>query len=461
LLKFRVAADVLPDVTIPTGDLAESWQQADPVTYVFKLRPGVKFQNIPPVSGREVVAEDVVFSYRRQVAERVNAALLSSVARIEAVDKNTVKFTLERPDADFLVTLADSHNKVIPREAVELRGDLKEGPTIGTGPWIVDKFDLNAGVQSLVRNPDYFIKGQPYLERISFLSIADEAARTAAFRAKQLTVLVIGAQSVTDTTAVRREIPDLKVIRSKRIASGSEFGLKVDQGPTSDVRVRRAILKAMDPQQVVDTTWSGFGYLSPGIRVPGPDWLIPEDEMKNKWFKRDVSEAKRLLAEAGTPNPSLEISVGDYGTTWTSSAELIAAQLGEAGIKATIKPISTAQFVANITTKGEYQAYIGPLAIYPSANAQLMAYHHSTGPRNTVGLTDDKLDGMIEAQYGMASEAERKRALLEIQRYVLDQAYWWLYHTAVNETLLLPWVQDFYESGLTEPDKFSLTWFDR
>src|SRR5262249_14082075 len=97
LMQFR--ADVPPGSSIPTGDLAESWEQPDELTYIFKLRPNAKFQNIAPVNGREVVAEDVKFSFERQVALKINAGRLPQFARIEPVDPKTVKIVTPKPDA--------------------------------------------------------------------------------------------------------------------------------------------------------------------------------------------------------------------------------------------------------------------------------------------------------------------------------------------------------------------------
>src|SRR5205823_3608385 len=84
------------------ADLAESWEQPDELTYVFKLRPNAKFQNIAPVNGREVVAEDVKYSFERQIALKINAGRLPQFARIESVDAKTVKIVTPKPDADFL-----------------------------------------------------------------------------------------------------------------------------------------------------------------------------------------------------------------------------------------------------------------------------------------------------------------------------------------------------------------------
>src|SRR5262249_43328018 len=95
----------IPNFSVTT-DLAESFDQPDERTYVFKLRGGVKYQNLPPVNGRELVADDVIKSFERQVAEKANAAALAGVTRVEAPDKQTLKITLDTPNADFLWSLA-------------------------------------------------------------------------------------------------------------------------------------------------------------------------------------------------------------------------------------------------------------------------------------------------------------------------------------------------------------------
>src|SRR5207245_10903067 len=106
------------------GDLAEKWDQPDDLTYVFKLRPGVKHQNIAPVNGREVDAEDVVVSFNRQLALKVNSTFLAGITQVEAPDTGTVKITLAKPNADFLWSLASFFCKVLP-PAPLASGDLK------------------------------------------------------------------------------------------------------------------------------------------------------------------------------------------------------------------------------------------------------------------------------------------------------------------------------------------------
>src|SRR5205807_9454481 len=108
LLKYKHGADIKPPAYLVTGDLAESWQQADDLTYVFKLRPGVKWHNIAPVNGRDLVLEDIVYSWDRVKAFKSYANLLEGISKYEAVDKTTFKITLDKPNADILNNLGQN-----------------------------------------------------------------------------------------------------------------------------------------------------------------------------------------------------------------------------------------------------------------------------------------------------------------------------------------------------------------
>jgi ABC-type transport system substrate-binding protein len=460
LIRTKVGPDVPPSVIIPVGDLAESWQQADETTYMFKLRGGVKWQNIAPVNGRDLVADDVVYSFNRQNAEKINSSLLDGITKFEAPDKSTVKLTLARPNADLLASLSACQNKVVPREVVEQKGDLKEGPLIGTGPWILQKWDPADGRATMRRNPDYFEKGLPYAETLEFSGIPDEQTRINAFRTAQLDYFFLGSTTSADLEALKRDIPGLQVRRSKDINGGVEMGIKADSGVTQDARVRQAINKAIDRKTIIDSVFSGRGWLSPGIRVPGFDWMPPDDEMA-KLLGRDLAGAKQLLAQANQPNPEIELTLANYGTSYVSTAELIVSQIKEVGITARIKQVDPTAYLANVLAKGEYQLYIGPTSPRPSANADLTDRFYSTGPRNTSGYKDPQLDRMIDAQFGLRDEAARKKALIDLQRYILDKAFWFHILTSQTDLMMHSYVRDYNQSGVTEPERFALVWLDK
>src|SRR6266404_3816605 len=142
LVRTKTGPGVTPGTFPIEPDLAESWQQTNETTYVFKLRRGVKWHPKPPMNGRELVADDVVYTITRFLTTKghANAPLLKSVDKVEAVDKYTVKFSLKEPYAWFLDILASPMVvAMVPRDASEKFGDLKKPESyIGTGPWMLE-----------------------------------------------------------------------------------------------------------------------------------------------------------------------------------------------------------------------------------------------------------------------------------------------------------------------------------
>ena len=181
-MRFKSGADVeLPSLAVEC-ELCEGWELEDGNTFVFKLRDDVRWQDIAPVNGRLLTSEDIVFSYQRQLDEGVNAALLQFVESIEATEPDTLRISLSVLDADFLVKLADGHSKIVAREAVEVNGDLRDGPTIGSGPWILRSTSDSS--HTFESNPDYFEEDLPYASRLNIEIIPDRPTREAAFRAR-------------------------------------------------------------------------------------------------------------------------------------------------------------------------------------------------------------------------------------------------------------------------------------
>jgi ABC-type transport system substrate-binding protein len=422
LLKFKHGQDIKPPAWIPTGDVAESWEQADDLTYIFRLRRGVKFQNIAPVNGREVVAEDFVFSFKRQIDMRLSAALLANVVKMEAPDKYTLKLTLDRPNADLLINLSEDACKVIAREAVELKGDLKEGPVIGTGPWILEKYEFGQ-YDYLVRNPDYFLKGLPYLDRIELIHQATPR-NMSAIQAGAIDVHGV-ALLAPDFEAAMKPAPQLKAHTLLDTRNGHELGFNTARPPFADLRLRQATLKALDFQTAIDTVVLGRGDLTSGVVLPDEAWKLPKDELQ-RLFRRDVDGARRLLREAsmeqGFEADCMFIPVFSSGAFQTYS-ELFQQQLREVGIRLNLKPLEPAAF-GGLAERGEFHMYVDTQRGQASANGDLLGRYHSKGPTNYMKYSDPKMDDLIEKQAALSRDPEgRKNLLQEIQRYVIDRAF--------------------------------------
>src|SRR5437773_2945086 len=178
LVRIKSGAQVKPGTMPIEPDLAESWTQPNDTTFVFKLRKGVRWHNKPPVSGRELTAEDVKYTYERflTIKGNPNRYLLEAVEKIDTPDKSTVVFKLKEPNAWFIDQLASTATWIVAKEAVEKFGDLKKPEAvIGTGPWMLERYDAGTRL-SYARHPNYFVPGLPHADGIEVTIETDPAA---------------------------------------------------------------------------------------------------------------------------------------------------------------------------------------------------------------------------------------------------------------------------------------------
>jgi ABC-type transport system substrate-binding protein len=283
------------DLTLK-GDLAESWQGSpDHRVWTFKLRKGVKWQNVAPLNGRELTAADVKSCYEAYAKEGVQAFTFQEIEGMETPDKHTLRIHLKTPNTLFPQNLAEPVAVIFPREVLEEDGDLKKR-MIGTGPYILKEHTRKVRVV-LQRNPDYFDSGRPYIEQYTILSTPDDATRVAAFRTGQSDI--IWRASASDVEAIRKSNPAAVVQAYHNTLA--PFGLAVaqDRPPFNDVRVRRGISMAIDRQKQVDTVFEGHGILGWGV-----PWIYVQDKMPTAkdlgpYWQYRPADAKKLLAEAG------------------------------------------------------------------------------------------------------------------------------------------------------------------
>ncbi len=292
---FPDEASATTDFTLK-GDLAESWQStADARVWTFKLRQGVKWQNVPPLNGRELVAADVKYCYEQYAKEGVQSFTFQEIEGMESPDKHTLRIHLKTPNTLFPQNVAESVTVIFSREVLEEDGDLKKR-LIGTGPYILKEHTRKVRVV-LQRNPDYYDKGRTYLDEYVILSTPDTATRVAAFRTGQSDFLSLASLSEVDV--VRRTNPNAIVQTYKNVLTPFGISLAQDRPPFNDVRVRRAVSMAIDRQKQVDTIYEGHGILGWGVPYVYYQDTPPTAKDLGPWWQYRPEEAKRLLAEAG------------------------------------------------------------------------------------------------------------------------------------------------------------------
>src|SRR5499427_502830 len=372
LLRHKIGPDVPPGAFILESDVAERWDMPDDTTYVFYLRQGVKWHNRPPVNGRELVAEDVKFTFDRFLAETGNAAryLLESVDHIEVVDRYTVKFRLKEPYFWLVDVLANPIMWVIAPEVVQHFGDLKKAESaIGTGPFLLAHYEPNVKTV-FTRNPEYFRQGQPYVDGVEWLVVEDASAALAMYRSGQLDCGGAPWWGVRqeDLESVQKTHPHLKYQDFLSTVSHAIY-MRTDQAPFNDVRVRRAISHAVDRQEIIDAVWIK-GEQIPAVSRGLAEWSPRIDELGSgaRYYQYDPKEAKRLLAEAGLPKGFKTLLHTTNGTgagpAVVDAAQLAQHSLKEVGIETELKIEEYGAYMAT-TYLGKFEG----LVLAPISNA--------------------------------------------------------------------------------------------
>ncbi len=434
LFRFKSGPDVPIGRLEVEPDLVETWEQPDPVTYIFKLREGVRWHDKPPVNGREFVADDVQYSLNRFLTIPGNArrSNLDMIDKIDVVNPYTVKITLKRPYVWFLDQLADAMTSaMIAREAVEKFGDLKKPEAaIGTGPWILEKYEPNVQV-TFVRNPDYFHKGMPYADKVEWIVIADNATCQSAYRAGKFDFgwQFICTVQVDELEQLKKRHPDWHYKPFLwDVVSRTMFRTDRKDLPFHKVDVRRAISLGIDRQGTIDALNEGQGAMSTAIPPALIDWAIPIDQLGPgaEWYEYNPTKAKKLLAKAGYPKgfeAKMEFTP-QYGPRHKERAELLVDMLGEIGVKVTLVPKDYGYYITK-TARGDYpEMSYGLMGARTVPESYIMNLYHPKSPVNGSRVNDPKLSELLTKQ-SVTKDIEARRAVYaDIQRYAADQMYY-------------------------------------
>ena len=428
--------------------LAESWSQPNPTTYLFKLHQGVKWQD-----GQDFTAEDVVFTFRELMNKDNNYPMrsrLEGVTSVTAPDRFTVRVERQSPSPAFLGQIADFNMLIMPKHVVE-RGDDLTKVAIGTGPLKIKSFDRTRSLQH-VRNENYWQAGKPYIAGMETFVNMDQSTREAAFLTKRVDIRAPASKKQMDETQAR--IPDVKSAIGTT-DYGNSLLMQLGKPPFNDIRVRKALHLAVDRPNLLKVSDFGNGVINPAGGVGSrTGWVIPPEELSKMPGYRpdktqDLAEAKRLLAEAGYADGLKTTTL--YSASYQSTPRILegmAAQLRAIGVDLVLQGKPTADFRKGII-EGSYETAMEFAADMTFKRQQEIM--HSKGPFNKYGLNDPKLDELLDAQFTEMDLERRKRASIEMQRYLEEKLY--VIPTVEVGTYQAwhPWVHDYwYNIGVSE-----------
>ena len=471
LVKVKGGSAVVPGTQPVEGDLAESWERQGDTVYVFKLKKGVRWHNKPPVNGRELTAEDVRYTYDRflNIKGNSNKYILEMVDKVEALDKYTVKFTLREPNAWFIDRLASTSTWIIAKECVDQYGDLKRPESIvGTGPWMYQSYEPNVRM-TFVRNPTYFVPGLPYADGVDITLSQDPAAAFAQFLSGDFDFgpeygMVIRR---SDLDIALRRVKGLGM-RDYIVVFGGVTGMKLDQEPFKDVRVRRAFATSQDWREVLETNaWSqGKGAPNPLIPAALKEWSIPIDQLPvegRKLYEFDPAGAKRLLAEAGFASGlkvPIETTPG-YGPDWMDAVQVGLRNWKQGGIEADLKLKEYGAFVSSAIF-GKFEKSMVTLRGGTTDPDTYFAPFLPGEPLNASGVNDPKLTDMIKLQRRTFDDKKRREIVFDIQRYASQQVYYGYGPSVSAVGAWMPYVKNFGPNiGHDYGGRLMVAWLDK
>jgi len=395
--------------------LAQSWStSADGKTWIFKLRPGVKFHN-----GRELVADDVKYSYERVLDPKLGSGgrgYLSAIENIEIADKHTVRITTKQPSASLLAGMAGNWSSIVPREVIEQRGDLRR-TAVGTGPFILQEWIPQSHLKAR-KNPDYWDKGKPYVDAVEIKIIPDEGNIIAQLRTGNIHHALLEDNK---NYLLVKDDKRLTALRSPRL--GFDM-VNVNHGrkPFTDVRVRQALALAVDRAEILQAAAAGLGSVTGPLTPAMKPWALPVETFK-EWYTPNPDRAKKLLAEAGFPSGfKTTLKVIPTFPTMVAGAQVIAAQLKKIGVDAQIIQEEYGVWIKAIT-KPTFDFDLTMNITNGDADPDSLLYRrfHSVEKQwNNDG--DPEIDALLDQGKLTVDQAKRKDAYDKIQRLMIEKA---------------------------------------
>jgi len=443
-----------------TPALAEFWRASrDGLTWTFTLRKGVRFHH-----GRELTADDVVYSLTRLLDPRVKSGVAdlfthirgaqefrgrheTHVTGLAALDRYTVRVTLTEASVPFVSLLAIGQAKIVPRDVTETNPAAFAVKPVGTGPFRFERWERGREIV-LQANPEYF-DGPPKLSRLIYRIFPggqlDEAYEH----------FVKGELDDTrpPTRDYRRAISGGRYLYVRRPMFSLRFyGFNTRMKPLDDRRVRQAIVAAIDRSTIVDEIHSGKHTLARGIVPPGtlgfnPALVAPGFE---------PLRAHALLAEAGYPGgrglPKIEVWSSVTNEAILREHELIRRCLAAVGVQVEFKYLVDWPSFSKALADGRLPVFLYAWdADVPDPDNFLTKLFHSKSPRNYSRYHNPIVDELLMAARTTADAQRRVEHFRRAEQVIVDDAVIlpvWHYN---YERLFQPWVRSVEVNGLGDP----------
>jgi peptide/nickel transport system substrate-binding protein len=442
------------------GAIAESWEISDAKdTITLHIREGIRWQDKPPTNGRELTADDVVFSLNRQYT--LDSAYMyrtyfkaAKATQISAPDKYTVVIKCQPEYFGDVITMLDYMN-IYPRDAVEQFGDMKDWKnSIGTGPFILTDY-VSGNVMSFEKNPNYWGKNPvgpgkgdqlPYIDGVKVFIMPDESSRVAAFRTGKLDIITLDWELAQEFL----QNPKIQQIRYMEDGAQACIYMRTDKkdSPLADVRVRQALQMAIDYQKILDEYYGGKGTLLKWPLMPIKGYAgayVPLEKLPKsvqELYSYNPEKAKQLLADAGYANGfKVKIIYWNYRTQ-VDVLTMVKAMWAQVGVELEMEPKEYAPYTGILISRHFDDMLFG---WFSGCGTYFKAINYTgTGMYNGSYVDDPVLnkarDEMLAAY---PDEAKADKIHQELMPYLLEQAYVIALPAGDAYRFWWPWVKNY------------------
>ena len=413
--------------------LATSWEIMSPTKVRFKLRPNVKFHDGTPFN-----AAAVKFTFDRALKGTPPArwaSLAGSLSGAEVVDDLTVDVVTKEPYGPILRTLAMYCVGIVSPTAVQKMGEGFSRAPVGTGPFKFVEWKTNTHV-IIERNPDYW-GDKALLDRVVFKVVPEEGARMIALQTGDADMVLFPAP--TQLPALRKDAKfTVHEVGGIRVVF---IGMHAGQPPLDDVRVRTAMLYAVDRKTILENIMEGSAAPARGVLAPGVFGF--KDMNLDRLYPFDKAKAKGLLTQAGwTPGPDGIMQKGGQRLTlsWLAArgrypkdgeiTEAVQAMLKDVGIEAKVQFLEWAAVFQQVRAASLSHNLFTLGWVTSNADADYSMYalfHSKQAPPagwNTSRYVNAKIDTLVEQARRSVNQAEREKLYGEAQDIIAKEMVW-------------------------------------
>jgi peptide/nickel transport system substrate-binding protein/oligopeptide transport system substrate-binding protein len=438
--------------------LAEFWKSSrDGLTWTFTLKRNVRFHH-----GREVTADDVVYSFTRILDPRTRSGAADLFANVRgaeafrdgraghveglvALDRYTVRIVLSEPLTPFVAGLAEGHAKIVPRDVVERAGEGFGTQPVGTGPFRFVRWTRGSEIV-LDANPDHH-DGRPGVARVVYRIFpgANDVAMYDEFQRGALD------ESQIPDEGYRRIVASSAHVYVRRAVFGVRFyGFNLRVKPLDDRRVRQAILHAVDRAPIVDEVFNGRHLLARGILSPGTGY-----NPRLRTYGFDPQRARDLLAEAGYPAGRGLRPLAVWSSVkerMVREHELIRRGLEAVGIKAEFHYETDWPTFSRALGEGRLPVFLYAwYADIPDPDNILFKLFHSRGARNYFGYASAAVDDLLVRARTEVDLPRRVELYQRAEQLIMEDAPILPIWHYTYERVFQPYVRDVEVNDLGDP----------